>query len=264
MSNLTIYSFRIIFTICIATIIGCSGESVSPSVRGSESSGNDITGGSGGSGQGGSTAKFTLANNHLYLVTENALFTYSLDNPSEPEYKSQITVWGNVETLFSMNSHLFLGTQNGVVIYSIANPNNPTLVSTYAHVTSCDPVVAQNNFAYSTLRTASRCNRGVNRLDVINITNMAQPLRELSLQMANPQGLGITQDFLFVCDNSNIRSYSLSNPSSPEHITDMYFEGCFDVIINGDVLIATSSTGVRQYTIETNGTLTTLGTISVE
>ena len=54
-------------------------------------------------------------------------------------------------------------------IFNVASPENPQFVSVYSHVVSCDPVVAEGNYAYVTLRSGTNCNRGLNVLDVVDI-----------------------------------------------------------------------------------------------
>ncbi|MBT8326577.1 MAG: hypothetical protein KJP21_02570 [Bacteroidia bacterium] len=250
---------RIFTLFFIAFIIGCSGESVSP---------RDSTAVNGsGSGQGGSLARFTIVNNHLYVVTTDALFTYSLEDPKHPVLKNKSSIWAEVETIFSMNDYLFLGTRNGVEIYNISNPNLPSFTSRYTHIVSCDPVIARGDYAYSTLSTGTSCNRGVNRLDVINISNISNPQRTKSITMDNPKGLGLWNNFLFVCDNSNIITFNIASPSNPILITSLsktYIKSCFDLIVTGDILIAVSLEGVTQFTINQDGSLTLLSTINVE
>lgn len=238
---------------------GCTEDGVSPSTGTTSES----TVGGGGTGTGGSTTRFTIANDHLYIVTSNTLYTYSLADASKPVYKKQVRLTWGVETIFSMGEHLFLGTQNGVLIYSIANPTSPERVGTYEHITSCDPVVAAGKYAYSTLRTTDRCNRGVNRLDIIDIQDVTNPTLVQSYTITNPQGLGIAGDFLYVCDAGKINTYDVSNPEQGTTIlnsTELF--GCYDVIVNGNLLIAVSVTGVSQYEINpSNGRLTKLSSI---
>lgn len=248
---------RIFILITMTFIISCSSESVSINDS------STVIGGS-GSGQGGSLARFTIVNNHLYIVTSEALFTYSIEDPKHPVLKNKINIWTDVETIFSMNNYLFLGTRNGVEIYNISNPDLPNHTSRYTHIVSCDPVIARGDYAYSTLSTGTTCNRGVNRLDVINISNITNPQLVKSLTMDNPKGLALWNNYLFVCDNSKIETYNITSPSNPIEITSTYLASCFDLIVTEDVLIAVSANGVTQYTIEENGSLTSLSTINVE
>jgi hypothetical protein len=244
--------FILFFTVLI---FGCSKDSSSPSSDQASTSGG-IT------GTGGSLARFSITNGHLYILTQNTLFTYSLEDPAHPLYKTSINVGNGAETIMTLDNNLLLGTQDGVLIYSLSDASKPKYISTYAHVRSCDPVVARGSYAYSTLRTSGNCTRGVNRLDVINIQNINSPEQTKSIEMENPIGLGLSENHLYVCDNNKIKVYAIANPASPELIASIPLGGCFDIIINNDLLIAVTTNGVTQFTINKSGSLTQLSTIN--
>ena len=67
--------------------------------------------------------------------------------------KVNVGSW-NVETIFPFKDKLFIGSQNGMFVYNINNADNPSLVGQFSHVQSCDPVIADDDYAYVTLRTA--------------------------------------------------------------------------------------------------------------
>ena len=57
--------------------------------------------------------------------------------------EDEIRISENIETVFIAREHLFIGSMTGMYIYSLVDPVNPEFVSTYWHVTSCDPVVVE-------------------------------------------------------------------------------------------------------------------------
>ncbi|MDB4173506.1 hypothetical protein N9811_01730 [Bacteroidia bacterium] len=248
---------NIITILCVVLAFGCSEDSVSPTS--SESSASQSSGGT--TGTGGSLARFTIAKNHLYVATESQLFTYSLENASDPQFQNSIQLGNGVETIFSLGDYIYLGTQNGMLIYDITNASSPQYTSAYFHVTSCDPVVANENYAYVTLRDGQPCRNGQNRLDVIDISNKRFPVEVNSLQMENPIGLGLNGNQLYVCDNGKIKQFDVSNPTSPLVIRETELIGVFDVIVANNRLIAVHPNGVNQYSIANNGALTLLSTI---
>ena len=258
MKNLNLYLFIIVGLF----MYSCDQDPTSPRSSTSQSNGNDVSfNNPNGTGTSGSTARFTIAKNHLFIAMEDALYVYSLEKPDQPIFQSQQELFG-VETIFSLENHLYLGTQTGVLIFDITNPNNPNRISTYRHITSCDPVIVQGNFAYSTLRNSSeQCRRGINCLDVINITNKLNPTQVARVNLEGPIGLGIYNNNLYVCDNDYIRQFDVSNPAKPTSIRSTGLPGCFDIIVNNDILIAVSNQGIHQYNIAKNGQLSTLSTI---
>ena len=107
----------------------------------------------GETGRGGSTARFAIAQNTLYTVDNSSLRVFSLATPSKPVYLKTEHLGRNIETIFPRGENLFIGSQEGVFIYSIQNPQQPNFLSTFRHIQACDPVVANDNHAFVTLRS---------------------------------------------------------------------------------------------------------------
>ncbi len=83
--------------------------------------------------------------------------------------ENELYLWGNVETVFIAEDMLYVGTSNGMHILSLANPSSPNFLSTYQHITACDPVVVEGDWAYVTLRAGNICGGTQNLLEVIDI-----------------------------------------------------------------------------------------------
>jgi hypothetical protein len=159
---------------------------------------------------------------------------------------------GGVETMFLTGKYMFLGTSNGMLIYDLSDPVKPLYLSTFWHVTGCDPVVVQNNRAYVTLRSGVTCanNRSTNELSVLDITDVKAPVLLRSYGMDNPHGLGISDDILFVCDgNSGLKVYNAANPLLITENLLAKFPGinAYDVIPLGKSLLMIGSDGFYQY-----------------
>lgn len=248
---------KLLYLTIIFALVACSGEQGFSNADSSPSSSSPS-----GSGTGGSLARFIIVDHFLYIATDNSLYSFDISTPDQPELRSTIQLENFTETIFSLDDKLLLGTMNGVLIYSIDVPSRPEYLSTFWHVTSCDPVVARGDFAFSTLRQESSCNRGDNRMDIINIANINNPYLARSISMENPKGLGIQDNFLYVCDNSKIKTFDITNPASTQFPIDTKtMPGCYDVIpYNGNLIIATKN-GIHQYKVETDGSLTFLSTI---
>lgn len=256
-----------ILGICFA-IASCGADnSTSPSTGNTTKTGGesgistmDASGGN-GTGVSGSMARMTSSTTHLYVATSNSLFTFSLENLDEPKLVSEQAIDNFVETIFQYDGKLFLGTRSGMLIYTLTNPDKPEYRSTFTHVFSCDPVVVSNPYAYSTLRQGTECDRGVNRLDVIDVSNIDQPYLVNSYDLSNPRGLGIYGDHLYVCDNNRILHFSLLN-GMPQDVDNSYeLDGAYDLIPYNGVLIAVASSGIHQYRMENDGSLTLLSKI---
>ena len=121
-------------------------------------------------GKGGSMARFALINNFLYTVGNNELSVFNLSNSNQPVFSDKVSVDWNVETIYPFKNKLFVGSTNGMYMYDV-NPysGNPAKVGEFTHARSCDPVIADDNFAYVTLHSGTPCLGYNNELDIVTI-----------------------------------------------------------------------------------------------
>lgn len=147
-------------------------------------------------------------------------------------------------------------------MYDISNPPNVNLISSYSHIVSCDPVVANSKYAYVTLHSDEDnpfCGRNTNQLDIVNIEQLNQPFIVNSFPLIRPLGLGLYGDTLLVCDNG-VKVFDVTNPNSLVLIKAIENIPAVDIIPHGDLMIITSSEGIRQYRYK-KGQLTLLSEI---
>lgn len=211
----------------------------------------DTQNSSGGStGISGSITKLTIINDYLYVMDYGQLKPIHIANPLAPITSTPIDTWRNVETLFPYNGYIFMGTTTGMLIYNTTNPAAPAYVSSVDHVTACDPVVVQGNYCYVTIRSGSLCGSEVNQLDVIDITDITNPILMNSFNMVNPHGLGIDNNMLFICDGSDgLKIFDASAPTTAgdnllHHFKDLQ---ATDIIPHNNLAIVIGDDGIRQY-----------------
>ena len=199
------------------------------------------------SGQGGSTARFTIKGDYLYTVDQSSLHTISIADIEHPQKVSDKALGFYTETIFPYENSLLLGTQTGMFVFSLNDPANPSQTTFFQHIRSCDPVVAQNGFAYITLNNSNqRCSTGMNELQILDINNLNTPVLVKTINMAGPKGLDINNDTLVVCDQG-LRVFDVSNKSFPNELT--YYPGiqAQDVIYQQGRLIVTATEGIIQF-----------------
>lgn len=218
-------------------------------------------------GTGGSMARFTIIEPYLYALHDSYIQLVRIDDPVNPSLWSKVDVGWGIETIFPYGNYLFIGSTTGMFIYDNTNPENPTKLSAFAHVTSCDPVVAQGDYAYVTLRAGSFCGGGVDRLDILDITDLTNPLLVESYAMQGPFGLGIDGATLFVCDGvAGLKVYDVTDPMN---IGLMAFETnneTYDVILIPPLAIVVGPDGLDQYDyadVATTGELVLLSHLDV-
>ena len=218
-------------------------------------------------GVGGSTAQFVIQQGHLITVEPDRIQLFDLADSFSPELVSSYKPTGrlDVETVFPyQNNRLLFGTTEGVVIMDHSTPGTLTEVSFASHLTSCDPVIAQGNYMYVTLRDGRSCDRGfnaekLNQLIVYDITDDTRPIRKTTVELDQPWGLGISGTSLFVCYASGLKEYDVTNPINPVEVAD-YTESCNDIIASTNPMIITGDDGIRL--VEKDGPiLTELSTI---
>ncbi len=160
----------------------------------------------------GSIAKFHIDQNYLYVVEDNALIIFDISDNTQANRLSKLILTNQVETIFKLDSVLYLGTTTGVLFYNISDPELPKLISTYEHLTSCDPVVANELYAFATLRSGRNCGIGNNMLEIINIADLTSPQLIASYPMTSPYGLGLLGNYLFVGEKDNgMRWFNISD-----------------------------------------------------
>ena len=205
----------------------------------------------GGSGTGGSMARFMLNEDYLYVIAvPTRLKTVDITTATEMAVIDSVDMPRNMETLFRLQNNLFVGTTTGMLIFDLVDPKKPAYVSAYDHLRACDPVVVDGQYAYVTLRTGNMCNNGSNLLEVVDISSIKNPYLVKSYPMFNPHGLGIDGNLLFVCDgDAGLKIYDKSNPlaiitSQIAHYPDF---DTYDVIPMNGILMLVGEGGIYQY-----------------
>lgn len=248
------------FYLLLMTLVlscGKDGSSDTATISGS----NETPGNSGG---GGSTARFAISGNTLYTVNTRSLKTFDISTPGKPVAQSITAIGNDIETIFPKDDYLFIGSQSGMFIYDISNPSAPMRVGHYEHVVSCDPVVANDDYAYVTLRSAmnGQCRRGINQLEILDISNPAFPQIISQKPMKSPRGLGIDANLnLYVCDEGLVH-FDVTQPNFIKQLGVYPMDGALDVIPVGNRLFVIAQDGFYQYEL-VNGALSLLSKIPV-
>jgi len=203
-------------------------------------------------GAGGSTAKFTITGNYLYVVDHTSLKAFDITDQAHPILKTKTELGLNIETIFPYKDKLFIGSSSSMYIYSLTDPSKPSRLAKadYTIRMSCDPVVARDSVAYATLRAASVCGGTASALVVYNIKNVSAPALMSTHSLFTPFGLGTKDSALYVCEaQSGLRVYNIRNAYNPEFRTTINGHTFYDVIPYGDILICQVSDGFALYDI---------------
>jgi hypothetical protein len=212
----------------------------------------------GANGAGGSTAKFTIAGNYLYVVDHESLKSFDISNPTGPVYKDKTTIGLNIETIFPYGDKLFIGSTSSMYIYSLNNPAKPKRLSKadYSIRMACDPVVAKDSTAYATLRSQNGgpCGgAGVSALLVYNIKNLNLPVEVKRIFLSSPHGLGVKDSALYVCEREGgLKIFNVKSAYNPIQVAERNGETFYDVIPYNSILICQVQGGLVLYDIGNN------------
>lgn len=196
-------------------------------------------------GTGGSMARFALSQDRLYTVSNSDLKVFNVTAPEKPIFVKTNPIGWNIETVFPYGNHLFIGSMTGMYIFDISNKDNPSQKSRFDHARVCDPVIADGNFAYVTLRNGTRCTGFVNQLDVLDVTDVTKPTLIKSFNMTNPHGLAKDGDLLMICEGEEgLRFLDAKNPGDVKTIHLLKGMNTFDIIALNSVAIVTAEDGL--------------------
>jgi hypothetical protein len=215
---------------------------VNYSSSGSKNSGSPV-------GKGGSMARFTIVDKRLYTVSNSDLNVFNISIANNPVYSKKVNLgsW-NIETIFPFKDKLFVGSQNGMFVYNISNADNPSLVGQFSHVQSCDPVIADDDYAYVTLRTGSVCFGNANQLDVLQLNSFTNPTLVKTYPFTNPHGLSKDENLLFICDGSDgLKIYNAAHVSDLQLIKQFSNIETYDVIAYNHIALVVAKDGLYQY-----------------
>ena len=234
---------KILVTISLIALLGCEKTS-------------EYAAFTGGTGQGGSLARFTIMGNHLYTVDHENLNVFDITNGGQPIFKRSVPVGFEIETIFPFKDKLFIGSTSMVHIFSIADPASPQKLSEAISpevMRRCDPVVAKDSVAFATLRTNGACGGTQSILAVYDISEITRPVQRGSYPVWEPYGLGYSGNTLYVCDGiQGLVVFDISQPFQPQFIKTIGLQGnsrFIDVIPFNDLLIAWVTDGMMLYNI---------------
>jgi len=200
-------------------------------------------------GAGGSMARFTIMNDRLYTVSSTDLDVFNISNSADPQHTNTISVgsW-TIETIYPFKDKLFIGSRAGMFIYNVANADVPAPAGQFEHARSCDPVIADDSYAYVTLRSGTECEGFTNQLEIINLKNNGNPVLEKTYSMKNPHGLSKDGNLLFICDGAaGLKLYNATDVLNLQLVNEVADIETFDVIAMNKIALVVTKDGLYQY-----------------
>lgn len=251
----TLKKYLIVSTAALV-IFGCQKEDIKPS---NNTTVNQSKNSTVSSSQGGSLAQFTIIDDYLYTVDYKSIKIFNISNAESPILINSINLGVGVETIHASNNYLFIGTNSGVKIIDATNRTDVQEVSEFEHVTSCDPVVANSNIAVSTLRGGTDCGGEANEFDIIDISEITEPMLITSFDLDSPYGLSFSKtnpNLIYICDGaSGLKAFDITDFYDIEETMSINALFAKDIIVTDQhTIIVLGQDGIHQFdaTNETN------------
>lgn len=203
-------------------------------------------------GIGGSTARFTIAQDHLYAVDEQKLHVFNLGQATAPVNVNTQSIGWDIETIWPYGDKLFIGSMGGMYIFDCSTPSSPQQLSLFQHARACDPVVTDGRYAYVTLRSGTVCEGFANQMDVIDIQHLTNPKLLYTYPLTHPIGLSVKGDILYICDDQDgLKVYNKSDVATIDKHLLAHHKGfqAVDVIAlpYNDLILVIGNDGLVQY-----------------
>jgi len=216
-------------------------------------------------GAGGSMARFTVVNNYMYAVSNSALNVVSIANVADPVFSNKVNIGWNIETIYPFNNRLFMGSNTGMFIYDIGNPVSPVKLGGFSHARVCDPVIADNSYAYVTLRSGTTCQGFNNQLDVLDITNITNPILKKTYPLTNPHGLSKDGNTLLICDGKEgVKFFNAADINNITLFKTISGAETYDVITQNGWALVVAKDGLYQYDFSSLSNIKLLSKLNVK
>jgi len=206
-------------------------------------------------GVGGSFARFSLYDDYLYVVETFSIRVFDITQLDQPSELQAVDPQIRAETAYNYRDHLFIGGTSGMNIFDLSNPATPVFASGYTHQTGCDPVAVFGDYAYVTIREGRSCQGTINQLDVLDITNIRNPILKSSFPMENPHGLSVTEESLFLCEgDQGLKVFDNDNPLQVgnhqlSHLDNFEAYDVINLPTHEDVLLLIGADGFFQFDV---------------
>jgi hypothetical protein len=200
-------------------------------------------------GTNGSLTRFSIINNFLYTVGYSNLTAFDIGQPYAPAYASTVQVDWHVETIYPLKDRLFVGTNNGMYMYDVQkSPSTPALIGSFTHIRACDPVIADDDYAYITLNDSSACLGSNNELQIVDIRDVGNSFLVKKYQLTHPVGLSKDGNTLFICDGKEgLKIYNAADVNNLQLTKELKDANVYEVVAENGLAIVVAYDGLYQY-----------------
>lgn len=243
---------RLLLAVLLIGLVSCATDS------------NDFNPDLSGTGTAGSLAKFTVIGQNLLVLQPGSIIHYTIGDGGDLIYSRELVFFsGDLETIFPYGDKVLVGSSSQVYFLGFDSQNTLDLISSYRHITACDPVVASDGIAFSTLRS-NNCRVNTDEvLEIIDISDLGEPRLIKSYQTEAPYGLTINEQNLFVCERGGVAMYDVSDPENilPKGFAEFNNELPLDIIQTQGYLIVRTDKHIYNMSYTASGVMNILAQI---
>jgi hypothetical protein len=208
----------------------------------------------------GSITRFARLNGFMYVLDQNKIKTFSLAQPDQPILVHELTADYGLETITIYDGTIYVGSTTSLYILNLDVPAEPRILSqtnraSFGFDEGCDPVVVRGNYAYSTVKIVERvCGTPMtfSVLLIYDVSNKAQPSLVYEYEMVEPNGLGIKDDYLIVCEAGSdvLAIFDISQPNLAVLTTfSVPITNPIDLIVDGQKMIVATKTDLQIFDV---------------
>jgi hypothetical protein len=115
-------------------------------------------------------------------------------------------------------------------------------------VRGCDPVIADDHYAYVTINDSSACLGFNNELQIVDISDLGNSFLVKSYDLTHPVGLSKDGNNLFICDGrAGLKLYNAADVNNLQLVSELKDAVVYDVIAENGLAIAVAADGLYQY-----------------
>jgi len=200
-------------------------------------------------GTAGSMARFSTVGDYLYALDYFKMDVISIADAANPLLVKRQSLSGQAETIYAFNNNLFLGMPTGMSIYSIQDPASPSFLSLSMHWRNCDPVIADDKYAYVTIYDGAVCGGGkLNQLEIFDVSVLQRPVPVKTYLLTNPHGLSKDGNLLFICDGRDgLKIFDAADVQNLRLLKHIIGIDTYDVITINGIAWVVAKDGLYQY-----------------
>jgi hypothetical protein len=231
-------------------------------------------------GKSGPITRFVVWDKYMYALDLGTVKTFDLTDKKKPVLVSSLETDYGLETITIYDNIVYLGSATALYVLDITtNPAVPSIAPktdrALVSIAECNPVIYKDNYAFSTVKFQKDSPCGYrsdwNELIVYDITDKSAPRVINRISLSLPNGLGIKDDYVIVCDEGkdilaifDIKNIVDISNTTPTRFTPSYtvsIKDPIDLIVRGNRMVVSSRTEFQVFDVSDIANIRKIGQV---